>query len=150
MLPQWHVKDPGHSAKSAGGRLHVNMHTLLTQLCQNGLTMPSRHSVGTYQENEVTRNSSCNARLQSSQLAEPLWTDPCLKSGIRVRKLIFFKKKKKIKAQKVINASKNLHPKSSDEGKKPPLMQPGIALFKVKSSCIQLYSYFCYSISIRF
>ena len=27
VLPQWHVKDPGHSAKSAGGRLHLNMHT---------------------------------------------------------------------------------------------------------------------------
>ena len=23
-LPQWHVKDTGHSAKSAGGRLHLN------------------------------------------------------------------------------------------------------------------------------
>ena len=22
MLQQWHVQDPGHSAKSAGGRLH--------------------------------------------------------------------------------------------------------------------------------
>ena len=27
MLPQQHVKDPGHSAKSAGGRLQLNMHT---------------------------------------------------------------------------------------------------------------------------
>ena len=27
MLPQWHVKDPGHSAKSAGGSLQLNMHT---------------------------------------------------------------------------------------------------------------------------
>ena len=26
VLPQWHVKVPGH-AKSAGGRLHVNTHT---------------------------------------------------------------------------------------------------------------------------
>ena len=26
MLPQWHIKDPGHFAKSAGGRL--NAHTL--------------------------------------------------------------------------------------------------------------------------
>ena len=26
VLPQWHVKDPGHSAKSAGGRLHLNSH----------------------------------------------------------------------------------------------------------------------------
>ena len=25
VLPQWHVKDPGHSAKSADGRLHLNM-----------------------------------------------------------------------------------------------------------------------------
>ena len=28
VLPQWHVKDPGHSAKSAGGRLQLNTHTL--------------------------------------------------------------------------------------------------------------------------
>ena len=31
MLPQWHVKDPDHSAKNAGGRLHLNTHTPLTQ-----------------------------------------------------------------------------------------------------------------------
>ena len=30
VLPQWHVKDPGYSAKSAGGRLHLTMHTPLT------------------------------------------------------------------------------------------------------------------------
>ena len=30
MLPQQHVKDPGHSAKSAAGRLHLNMHKPLT------------------------------------------------------------------------------------------------------------------------
>ena len=29
VLPQWHIKDPGHSAKSAGGRLHLNTHTPL-------------------------------------------------------------------------------------------------------------------------
>ena len=51
VLPQWHVKYPGHSAKSAGGRLHLNMHAALTQRSRNGLTIPlSRHSVGTYQE----------------------------------------------------------------------------------------------------
>ena len=27
VLPQWHVKEPGPSAKSAGCRLHLNMHT---------------------------------------------------------------------------------------------------------------------------
>ena len=29
VLPQWHVKDPGHPAKSAGGRLHLSTHTPL-------------------------------------------------------------------------------------------------------------------------
>ena len=33
---------------------------------------------------ELTNNSSGNTRPQSSQLAEPLWIDPCLKSGISV------------------------------------------------------------------
>ena len=51
VLPQWHVKDPGHSAKSAGDRLHLNTHTPLTQRSRSGLNMPlSRHSVGTYPE----------------------------------------------------------------------------------------------------
>ena len=27
VLPQQHVKNPGHSAKSAGGRLQLNTHT---------------------------------------------------------------------------------------------------------------------------
>ena len=31
VLPQWHVKDPGHSAKGAGGGLHLNAHTPLIQ-----------------------------------------------------------------------------------------------------------------------
>ena len=43
---------------------------------------------GNLSGNELTRNSSGNTRLQSSQLAEPLWTDPGLKSGISVHELI--------------------------------------------------------------
>ena len=91
------VKDPGHSIqKWAGGRLHLNTHTPVTQRSRSGLTMPlSRHSVGTYQGNELTRNSSGNTRSQSSQLAEPLWTDPGLKSGISVHELISTLKKKR-------------------------------------------------------
>ena len=38
--------------------------------------------------NELTRNSSGKTRSQSSQLAEPLWTDSGLKNGISVRELI--------------------------------------------------------------
>ena len=51
VLPLWHVKDPGHSAKSARDRLHLNKHTFLRQRSRSGLTMPlCRHSVGTYQK----------------------------------------------------------------------------------------------------
>ena len=47
VLPQWHVKDSGHSAKSAGGRLHLNTHTPLTQkksesVSYTHLTLPTR------------------------------------------------------------------------------------------------------------
>ena len=37
---------------------------------RSGLTMLSGHSVGTYQGNELTRNSAGNVRPRSSQLAE--------------------------------------------------------------------------------
>ena len=67
-----------------------------------------RHSVG-ISENELTRNSSGNTRPQSSQLAEPLWTDPGLRSGISVRNLISILKKK-VQAG---NAMSNIFPKSS-------------------------------------
>ena len=36
-----------------------------------------------------------NTRSQSSQLAEPLWTDPGIKSGISVREVISIKNKTK-------------------------------------------------------
>ena len=51
VLLQWHVRDPSHSAKSAGGRLHLHLHTPLTQQSWSGRAMPlPRHSVGTYPE----------------------------------------------------------------------------------------------------
>ena len=58
--------------------------------------MLPRHSVGTYQGNELTRKMSGNARPQSSQLVEPLWTDPGLKRRNGARELIFTLKKKKL------------------------------------------------------
>ena len=54
----------------------------------------SRHSVGIYQETSSHATRQGNTRPQSSQLAEPLWTDPCLNSGISVRELISTQKKK--------------------------------------------------------
>ena len=52
----------------------------------------SRHSVGTYQEtnSHATRQGTLG---QSSQLAEPLWTDHGLKSGISEYELISTLKK---------------------------------------------------------
>ena len=38
VLPQKHIKDPSHSAKSAGGRLQLNTHTP-TQECFSFLTL---------------------------------------------------------------------------------------------------------------
>ena len=56
VLPQWHVKDPCHSAKSAGSRLHLNTHTPLIQRSRSGLTMPlSRHSVETIRKRAHTQ-----------------------------------------------------------------------------------------------
>ena len=31
LLPQWHMKEPYHSAKSIGGTLHLNTYTPLTK-----------------------------------------------------------------------------------------------------------------------
>ena len=79
MLPRWHVKDPGHSANSAGGRLHLNGHiplTLVRALC------------GNLSGNELTCDLSGNIQPHSFQLAEPLWTDSGIKSGISVLELI--------------------------------------------------------------
>ena len=127
VLPQWHIKDPGHSAKSASGRLHLNTHTPLTQRSRSGLTMPlSRHSVGNLSGNKLTRNSSGNTLSQSS-LAAQLWTDPGLKSGISVRELISTKgekKKEKKKKAQAGNELSNILPKSSHARKKPPPPPP--------------------------
>ena len=62
--------------------------------------MLSRHSVGTYQGEELTRHLSGNTWPLSSQLAETLWTDPGLKSGIGMRVLISTKKKNQRKRRR--------------------------------------------------
>ena len=77
LLLQWHVKDPRHSAKGVGGRLHLNMHTLLTQQSLNGMTMLSRHTVEIF-----------SLTTRQGMLTEPLWTYPDLESGVGVHKLI--------------------------------------------------------------
>ena len=57
---------------------------------------------GNLSGNEPTRNLSGNTQSQSSQLAELLRTDPGLKSGISLHKLISTLKKKKSSGGKCI------------------------------------------------
>ena len=67
MLSQWHIKDPSHCAKSAGGRLHLNTHSPLTKRSQTGLTMLlSRHSLGTYLE--MSSHATCQETFIYSHL----------------------------------------------------------------------------------
>ena len=75
----------------------------------------SRHSVGSYQKTSspATRQGTPS---QSSQLTEPLWTEPGLKSGISERDLISTLKKK---AQAGDELSNSL-PKSSHARENPP------------------------------
>ena len=55
---------------------------------------------GNLSENELTRILSGNTRPQVSQLAEPQWTNPGVKSGISVRELISTLKKEEKKEKK--------------------------------------------------
>ena len=88
MLPQWHIKDPSHSAKSAGSRLQLNTCTTLTQWSQGGLAMLSRHSVRTYRE--MCSHATGQGMLVHSHLSS-LWhcgLIPGLMSGVGACKLI--------------------------------------------------------------
>ena len=75
----------------------------------------SRQSVG-LSGNELTHNSSENTWSQLSQLAEPLWTDPGLKSGISLCKLISILKKRSAGGDAIVEHS----PKILAARKKPP------------------------------
>ena len=71
----------------------------------------SRHSVQTYLE--MSSHPTCQGPVgQSSQLSEPLWTEPGLKSGIIECKLISNQKIKFVKVQ-AMNEWSNILPKSS-------------------------------------
>ena len=121
VLPQWHLKDPGHSAKKCRWQVTPRHSYTLDPMKSEwaDYSCPGIASVGTSQGIELTRSSTETARLQSSQLAEPLWIDPGVKSGVSVRKLHSTKKKKK-KAQ-AGNVYSDILPKSSQAKKKAPI-----------------------------
>ena len=133
VLLLWHIKDPSFCQKRKWQK-YLNMPTSLTQQSWSGLTMLSMHSVGTSQGKEATCNLSGNTWPQSSQLAEPLWTDLVLKSGIGVCEMIHPPPPKKNKKQKQIgNELSDLPPKSLQARKKPPSRhhQGGVPLYNV-------------------
>ena len=123
VLPQWHVKDSGHFAKTAGGRLHLNTHPPSTKRSRSALTTLPRHIMGTYEGNEFTRKASVNARPGSSQLTEPLWTYSGLKSGNGMREVISIKKTN-LNAKAGTDASNIFPLTSSHAGEKPPPPPP--------------------------
>ena len=87
-------------------------------------------------ENELTRNLSGNIRPQSSQLAEPLWTDPGIESGISVRELTSTKKKKKRRKAQAGNAWSNIIPKSLQARKRSaPHYRRGLVQRGLSHSC---------------
>ena len=61
-------KRPRSFCQSAGGRLHLNTHTPLTQRSRSGLIMSlSRNSVGTYPE--MSSHATCQGTLGHSNLS---------------------------------------------------------------------------------
>ena len=92
-LLQWHVKKSGHSAKSEDGMLH--WYTLDPTKSGWADYAAVQAQCGNQLGNELTCNLTGNIQPQSSQVTELLWTDPGLKSGIRVCELISTLKKKK-------------------------------------------------------
>ena len=73
-----YIKDPGHSAKSAVGRLClINAYTL--DPTKSEWADYALGKVWELSENKLTRNSSGSTQPQSNQLTESLWTDSCLK-----------------------------------------------------------------------
>ena len=62
-----------------------NLDPAMSELADNAAVQVECGNLSGY---ELTYNSSGSTRSQSSQLADPLWTDPGVKSGISVRDLV--------------------------------------------------------------
>ena len=69
LLPQQHVKDPSHSAKSVGGRLQLNMHAPC--VCHSAWS-DMVHGCMVYTECIETAAVSCGTS-HASAVSKPLW-----------------------------------------------------------------------------
>ena len=72
---------------------------------------------GNLSRNELTRNLSGNVQPQSSQLTEPLWTDPGIKSKISMCELISTSKKKEKKKHRLGMNGRTFSPNPRKRGK---------------------------------
>ena len=97
MLPQWHEKDPGHSAKSAGGQL-TPTHTYILNPMKSEWAYCAVHALC---RNLSGKTSSYAAHQEMLSYSRPSslshWTNPGLKSEIGVCELIFTLQKKTTK-----------------------------------------------------
>ena len=113
VSPQWHVKDPGHSATSAGDRLHLHTHTLLTQWRWTGLTVLSRYSVGTRKGKRAQTQFAreCSATVVSARWAtvDWPWWNWCARADIRLKK----KKSEGVKIKSSTLLQKSSHTRKS-------------------------------------
>ena len=76
VLLQWQEKDPPHSAKSAGGGLHISTYAPLNQRSRSGLTISSGHRVGTYPETSL--HAACQGAFGHSRLSSLSHCGPIL------------------------------------------------------------------------
>ena len=125
-LPQWHVKSPGHFChKCKWQATPKHAHTLDPTKSEWADYADVQAQCGNLSGNDITRNASGNTRPQSSQLAEPLWTDPGLKSGPGVPELISTHTHTHTHTQAQAGSERaNILPKSSQVRKKPPPPPP--------------------------
>ena len=102
---------------------YTHTHTPLTQTKSEWADYTAVQAYcGNLSGNDPTRNLLGNSQPQSSQLAEPLWTDPGLKSGISVCELISTSKKQTNKKARKAQAGSewsNTLPKFMQTRKKP-------------------------------
>ena len=93
-------KRPGHSAKIAEWQVTPRHAYILDPTKSEWADSVVQAQCGNLSGKELTRKPSGNTWSQSSQLTEPLWTDPGLKSGISARELISTEKKQQLPPKK--------------------------------------------------
>ena len=134
LLPQWHVKRPlSFCQKCRWLATPTDAYNFDATKSEWADYAAVQAQCGNLSGNELTRNLSRNIRPQSSQLAEPPWTDPDVKNGISASELISTSKKQKKKKAQAENELSNIHQKSSQARKRPPPPPSHCYFFVIKT-----------------